>query len=218
MVVILYQRIVQVEKERNIYYVYELVDPNTGMPFYVGKGSHKRMYAHVARVKSGKAHSNIFLHRRLKKLLDVGIQPMYRKIAESLMEQDAYEYERQHIALCRRLKIHLANIKDGGEGGFTHDQQSANARRSNVRQKILAETDIEWTRQRSKHISMALKQSYKDGRKICAPDWTGRSHSEKTKHKMSIAKTNYVPWNKGKHHSQETIDKIRQARLRNLQV
>ena len=39
------------------HYVYMLVDPDTGMPFYVGKGVNNRVYQHVDNVRQGKGKS-----------------------------------------------------------------------------------------------------------------------------------------------------------------
>ena len=40
-----------------MYYIYEYIDPRTGLPFYIGKGKNKRKYAHIKDEKASK-HEN----------------------------------------------------------------------------------------------------------------------------------------------------------------
>ena len=39
------------------WYVYMLVNPKTGQPFYVGKGENNRVFQHVENVREGKSKS-----------------------------------------------------------------------------------------------------------------------------------------------------------------
>lgn len=86
------------------------------------------------------------------------------------------------------------NIKIGGHGGFDNfnsdsDLQRKKAKKSNIAQKILRDSDPEWAEKRDRRVSVGVKRAYKEGRKkVNMPDWTGRTHREETKQKISAAK------------------------------
>lgn len=78
------------------------------------------------------------------------------------------------------------NLKPGGSGGFTNEQQKINAEKSNAKQKILRETNIEWVKKCSENKTKAQIKSYENGRKRkYFHNWIGKNHSEETKIKMS---------------------------------
>jgi hypothetical protein len=79
------------------------------------------------------------------------------------------------------------NLRVGGTGGFSSEQQRENAKKSNAKQKILRETDPEWVERVYKNMSDGHKRSYAEGRRerIHFYDWTGKKHTEETKNKMS---------------------------------
>jgi hypothetical protein len=98
------------------FYVYELIDPRNGKVFYVGKGQHKRMYAHVQAVKNERIpnSANFHLYNKIKQLLNEHYEPLYNKVFETNDEQIAFNKERELITLHGR--DHLCNLTDGGEG------------------------------------------------------------------------------------------------------
>lgn len=49
-----------------------------------------------------------------------------------------------------------------------------------------------------KQISEKLKEGYKNGRKVCVPDWTGKKHAEKTKKKLSEIRVEFLKKNPDK--------------------
>ncbi len=75
------------------------------------------------------------------------------------------------------------NLREGGSGGFSLEQQRLNAIKSNEKQKILREFDFNWVKAKSVKISQAVKIAYQEGRKEKKYffDWNGRKHSEETK-------------------------------------
>jgi group I intron endonuclease len=93
------------------------------------------------------------------------------------------------------------NLRPGGTGGWTSEQQRENAKKSNEKQKWLRENDKEWNTNRSKQLSISQRLAYEEGRRnrkhFC--DWTGRSHKEETKQK--IGKINSIK-QKGESNSQ----------------
>lgn len=70
------------------------------------------------------------------------------------------------------------NLRKGGTGGFTVEQQKENARKSNEKQKLLA-NDKEWVTKKRKNQSEGMKKAYDEGKKKRGVfyDWTGKSQS-----------------------------------------
>jgi hypothetical protein len=98
------------------YYVYELIDPRDKKVFYVGKGQHKRMYAHVQAVRVGRIpnKANHHLYHKIKQLLDEHYEPLYNKVFETDDESLAYDHEIKQIAFYGISN--LCNLSTGGEG------------------------------------------------------------------------------------------------------
>lgn len=102
-----------------MYYVYELWNPITNLPFYVGKGTGNRAEKHVKYLdeRDGSLKANI-----IRKILAEGKEPEIRKVLHTEDKDTAYEEEKRLIALygrrCNSTGI-LANIMPGGEGGDT---------------------------------------------------------------------------------------------------
>lgn len=109
-----------------VFYVYELRDPDTLLPFYVGKGSGGRMYIHERAVRNWtnplmKSYNN-HLYNKIKKILDNGKRVIPQKLFETEDEEAAFEKERVLIEEYRKAGLILCNVLDGGEGykGGTH--------------------------------------------------------------------------------------------------
>jgi hypothetical protein len=81
------------------------------------------------------------------------------------------------------------NLRKGGTGGFSVEQQKINASRSNQRQKELMLDDF-WVNKKRERISVSVKKAYDEGRKkkVVNYDWLGKKHSEETKRLLSESK------------------------------
>ena len=102
-----------------IYYVYELIRPDTNKVFYVGKGSDRhapRISVHIRKAKAGKKGHKFSI---IRKLLAAGLSPIERRVAENLMESDALKLEVKHIAEIG-LEL-LTNDAPGGQTAPTGD-------------------------------------------------------------------------------------------------
>jgi len=90
------------------------------------------------------------------------------------------------------------NLKEGGSGGFTIEQQKKNNLKSQVAQRKLRKNNPVWLEQRNKKASIGILKAYDEGRmdRSVNYDWNGKKHSEKTKSKMRKSK------NLGKDNSQ----------------
>ena len=102
-----------------MYYVYELWNPITNLPFYVGKGTGNRAEKHVKYLdeRDCSLKANV-----IRKILAEGKVPEIRKVMHTENKDEAYEEEKRLIAFygrrCDSSGI-LANIMPGGEGGDT---------------------------------------------------------------------------------------------------
>lgn len=83
------------------------------------------------------------------------------------------------------------NIAFGGGGNWelvnsNSDIQKAKNIKSQIKQKLLRETDPEWCSRRAENISKGNKKSYENGRIANPPNWTGKKHSQETKNKIGL--------------------------------
>lgn len=74
------------------YYVYQLLDPNSNQPFYIGKGSGNRAWTHNEFKDRNK---NPYKDRYIKKLHRQGKEPIVDIVKYFSDEATAYEYEEQ---------------------------------------------------------------------------------------------------------------------------
>lgn len=115
---------------RQNFYVYLLLDPTTGQPFYVGKGTGRRMYEHY-RVRS--RLSNPLLKNKLISLANAGLKPTYNRVLVNATEAQCFFQERELIAQYGK-KVDgtgiLCNLTDGGEGNSAHHTEESRQQRS----------------------------------------------------------------------------------------
>jgi hypothetical protein len=88
------------------FYIYEHIRPDTGMVFYVGKGSGDR-----ATVKHNR---NPYWKNVVNKTKAFSV----RKICKTENEELAFLIEQERIDQLKRLDIKLTNLTDGGEGAY----------------------------------------------------------------------------------------------------
>lgn len=83
-------------QETNImYYVYQLVDPRTGNPFYIGKGKGRRAQTHLWEVPETR---NKYKENKIASIRADGLEPVIEYIAENIIdEQLAYDIESNMI-------------------------------------------------------------------------------------------------------------------------
>lgn len=99
-----------------MFYVYLLIDPETNLPFYVGKGKGDRAKSHL---RPSNLKENTLKTTKIKSLLSKNLEPKIVFIGESLTEAQAWELEVAKIAEYGRKDLGtgiLCNHTDGGEG------------------------------------------------------------------------------------------------------
>ncbi len=99
--------------KQKLYYTYVLEIEGTAEIFYVGKGTGKRCKSHKANAYNEKKQ-HYPLYRKIRQLLENGSDFRYRIIFTSPNEQEAYDKEKELIALIGREN--LTNLTDGGDG------------------------------------------------------------------------------------------------------
>lgn len=166
-----------------VFYVYELRDPNTLLPFYVGKGKGDRMYRHERAVLTWKNPRvrNPYLFNKIKKIIDQGDRILTQKVFETDDENLAFTKERLLIQEYRSLGYKLCNLLDGGEGhsgyGHPHSEETkkkisdaskgvakSEEHKEALRQAKLAHPVRYWE---GKTLTSEHKQRLKDSKKKC---------------------------------------------------
>lgn len=124
--------------------VYVLCRPD-GRPFYVGKGSGKRVFDHEVEARNGhKCHKcNI-----IRKIWRQGGEIQRYTVFTTDDQEEAYAYERELIASIGRE--HLANNTDGGTGGRGRVVTPAERALHSLRSKVVS-ADPAWRAHTSAH-------------------------------------------------------------------
>lgn len=148
------------------FYVYALIDPRTGKPFYVGKGTGNRCYTHIKEVKRGKApkDNNLKKYNKIASILLCGVDPNVQIIQEHLEETEAYEIEENLIKQYGREGYEengiLTNLCIGARPPSQKGKQFP-GRKSPMKGKIVGP----WSEERRKIHSERMKEVMADPKK-----------------------------------------------------
>jgi len=115
-----------------------------------------------------------------------GIENHKLEILEFLPDRSSLKNKEKEIVNEELIKDPLCmNLKEGGEGGFTIEQQKINGLNGRKKMKWLWKNDENWKNNLSSKRSSYMFQSYQTGIRIPnPPDWTWKKHKEETKEKM----------------------------------
>jgi hypothetical protein len=166
-------------KQRNIHYIYKTTCNVTGR-YYVGMHS-------AYNLEDGYMGSGKRLRYSIRKH---GIENHTKEILEFLPTREELVLREIEIVTKELISEDLCmNLREGGTGGFSSEQQKLNAIKSNEKQKFLRQ-DPEWVEKKSNKLSTARTLEYLDGTrdKNWIKNWEGETHSEESKQIMSKVK------------------------------
>jgi len=166
------------------YYTYVLIDPITDKPFYIGCGQRNRMYKHEEDVQKDRIPNgtNIYLGRKIKKILSLKMQIEYKKVFITEKRQEAFDTEVRMIA-----EIGLNNLCNLTKGGDCPPCQTGYKHSEEAKRKI-------GDASRGNHYGLGIKFSDETKRKMSESrkgkknHFYGKNHSEETKKKISETK------------------------------
>lgn len=84
------------------YYVYQLVDPRTNQPFYIGKGKGNRTLVHF---NPSRKHENPRKWAKQEAIINAGLEVGVVKVKENLTEAEALDFEEELIVKYGRLDL-----------------------------------------------------------------------------------------------------------------
>jgi len=167
-------------KEKKYHFIYKTTNL-LSCKYYIGMHS-------TSNLNDGYMGSGKRLKRSLNKY---GKENHKIEIVEILNSREELKKREEEVVNLNEIaKENCMNLKVGGTGGFTYEQQKINAKKSNEKQKFLAENEPGWIEKKSKKISENNLQQYKNGlRKISHFfDWSDKKHTDESKIKMSNSK------------------------------
>jgi hypothetical protein len=177
------------------YYVYQYKDPLTHQPFYIGKGTAKRMLVHLSETYENT--DNVFKWAYIQGLYNKGLQPLIEKVMDGISEDEAYAFETELIKKYGRKGIDPDGIltnrcldnrpptkygKDHHQFGKAIPVPDENKRRQNISKAKKGKPNGQKGLKKSETMRQRLSASR-----------TGVGHSEETK--LKIAESGSGPAN-----------------------
>lgn len=158
--------------EKLQHYVYGLFDPETNIPFYIGKGYGNRVFNHKFDAINLEDVSTLKLDT-IRAILDKGLDVKHIIIRHGLKESEAFEVEASLIDFGNHLGFNLSNVVEGHHVGYkglmTIDEiiRLHNAKRLEKLEHPLIIININKKYKRgesTEHIYNATKQAWVVGR------------------------------------------------------
>jgi hypothetical protein len=167
-------------KEKKYHFIYKTTNLKNGK-FYVGMHS-------THNLNDGYLGSGLRLRRSIRRNGSENFKIEYLEFFDNRIDLANREKELVNEDL---LKDNMCmNIRPGGSGGWTNEQQKQNASKSNQKQKWLMQNDKEWANNRleqlKKNGSNIFTKLWEAG-KLKPLDWTGKRHKEESKKKIGLA-------------------------------
>jgi hypothetical protein len=168
------------QKQKKYHFIYKTTDIRNGN-FYIGMHSTENL-------KDGYVGSG----KRLKHLIyKHGKEIFNMEILEFLPNRESLkEREIEIVNSDLLLEKKCMNLKPGGSGGFIDKEHMRKVSKAGNEEFLKKMQDDEYKKEFSKKISNANKKQFLDGRreKIYFYNWSGKTHSQETKKKLSEIK------------------------------
>lgn len=179
-----------------LYYIYEYRDPDTNIPFYVGKGSRSRMYHHLTETELNTDNKQKFF--KIRSILTQNKRPFIVKIFDLINDEDeAYRLESQLI-------------EKYGRRGYDENGILLNVCKDNQPPRNIGEKNGMFGRTRTNEEKSKIAESRKG-----ISSWNkGIPRSQEVKNAISRANKGRKAWNSGKIRSDEDRQKIKEGHLR----
>lgn len=193
------------EDTKVTYYVYELQNPETLVPFYVGKGSGQRMFIHEQLAKGSNQKlkkNNRYLYNKIRKLLKLYGKILPVKVFETNDETLAFQKEIELIAFYKNKGIPLCNILPGGEGrtgktSYKHSEETKKLISEKLKGRKCTPEQVEANRQArlknpvrawlGKSLPEEMKQKAKESR-MKTPEWQKTSSEFGSRIKLKFSR------------------------------
>ena len=168
------------QKQKKYHFIYKTTDTRNGN-FYIGMHSTENL-------KDGYVGSGT----RLKHLIyKHGKEIFNMEILEFLPNRESLKKREIEIVNSDLLlEEKCMNLKPGGYGGFNNKEHMMKVSKAGNKEFLEKMQDDEYRKEFSKKLSDANKKQFLDGRreKIYFYNWSGKTHSQETKKKLSEIK------------------------------
>lgn len=166
---------------RRGFYVYELIDPETNLPFYVGKGTRMRCFQHMS-TKYLQQHSH--KTHTIQQILNKGLQVIVAVVLISLDELECLQHEQNLIARYgKRSQCGLlTNVLDGGE--HSTPVPKTPERREEQRRLWLGEANPTKGRKRTQEELVAMRTTRLE--RLASGQITPTKHTEEYKQQLRL--------------------------------
>lgn len=178
----------------SVYFVYQLVDPLTNLPFYIGKGKNDRAKSHLwGQSKTNNPRKD----QKINELRSKGQEPIIQYLYKNLTNKEAYFLEENLIAQYGRIGFDndgiLVNIKKSAkppsQKGTTKYFTSEHRRKISESLKGKPKKTSPWNKGLTKDTDSRVSRSASTRSKVGNKHQTGMKHSEERIAKVKKALT-----------------------------
>lgn len=198
-----------------MFYVYQYVDPRTGLPFYVGKGTKDRKNVHIN--ESADTTINIRKFHKIQSIKRSGLKPIIEIVANFETEVDAYDFESKLIRQYGRKGIDpngiltnltIDNRPPSQKGRIWTAEQKAEHK---IRMQQIANNRTYMSRDPWNKGVTGLQTAWNKGlsgikgnphteetKQLLKAKAIGKVKTDETRARMSASMKGRIPWNKGR--------------------